>query len=146
MPPSPPLMRSSGPSPPTDRARARARAPRGSGHTTIVGVPRLYETLVTRLHGRLAARGRLSAVLVGAALRASEWLRRGLGFASRRSLFAPLRARFAPAYGSSPPAAPGSIPARVDSKGSAGCGNGLRSHGDLADPDVSQRQPPSSRP
>jgi long-chain acyl-CoA synthetase len=64
--------------------------------TGIIGVPRLYESLLAGLKGRIRGRGRLPGVLFAAALSTSVWFRRRVGWRLGRALFAGLHRQLGP--------------------------------------------------
>lgn len=72
------------------------RALREGEVTTIVGVPRFYEALVSGLEARVRARGRAVSALFQTALRVSILARRTLGVRPGRLLFRTVRREIAP--------------------------------------------------
>jgi hypothetical protein len=72
------------------------RALREGEVTTIVGVPRFYEALVSGLEARVRARGRIVSTTFRAALAASIGARRVLGLRYGRLLFRALHRELAP--------------------------------------------------
>jgi long-chain acyl-CoA synthetase len=72
------------------------RALRKGEVTTIVGVPRFYEALVSGLEARVRARGRIVSTTFRAALAASIGARRALGLRYGRVLFRALHRELAP--------------------------------------------------
>jgi long-chain acyl-CoA synthetase len=69
------------------------RALREGEATVLVGVPRLYDALLSAIELELAGRGRGVAVSVRFALGLSIWMRRRLGLGGGAQLFRALRAR-----------------------------------------------------
>ena len=72
------------------------RALREGEVSTIVGVPRFYEALLSGLQARVAGRGRIVRALLGAGLAASIGARRRLGVRLGRVVFRPVLRRLAP--------------------------------------------------
>jgi long-chain acyl-CoA synthetase len=72
------------------------RALRDGQVTTIIGVPRLYDTMLAALDSRLAARGWPVRLAVNGLFRASGGLQRATGLRVGRVLFAPIRRSIAP--------------------------------------------------
>jgi long-chain acyl-CoA synthetase len=72
------------------------RALREGEVTTIVGVPRFYEALVSGLEARVRARGRIAVGLFRTVLAASIGARRALGLRAGRVLFRALHRELAP--------------------------------------------------
>lgn len=69
----------------------------GSGRATVIlGVPRLYEALLTGLAGRVEERGRLARMAFRTLLNAATFFHRRLGLRAGRRLFGPLRRRLGP--------------------------------------------------
>jgi long-chain acyl-CoA synthetase len=64
--------------------------------TGIIGVPRLYESLLAGLRGRARSRGRLPATLFTSALATSVWVCRRFGWHLGRTLFGSLHRQFGP--------------------------------------------------
>jgi long-chain acyl-CoA synthetase len=64
--------------------------------TAILGVPRIYDALLTSIDRRLRERGRLAALAFHAAVAASSWARRLTGALLGRRLFARLHAQLGP--------------------------------------------------
>jgi long-chain acyl-CoA synthetase len=72
------------------------RALREGSVRTIVGVPRLYEALLTGIEGRARAKGYFAASLFRALLESSLWLRKRLGLRLGRQLLHAVHTEFAP--------------------------------------------------
>jgi long-chain acyl-CoA synthetase len=72
------------------------QALKGAGATGLIGVPRLYEALMSAIRRRVAARGRTAERLFETLLGLSIRLRRHLGWRVGRLLFAPLHRALAP--------------------------------------------------
>lgn len=72
------------------------RALREGRPTLLIGVPRLYEGLVTGIQAQAAARGRLVGALLSAAITLSAVVRRHLGWRLGRVVFASLHRRIGP--------------------------------------------------
>lgn len=64
--------------------------------TVIVGVPRLYEALLTGIQARLASRGGVARAIVGGLWTFSIWLRRHTGRLAGRWLMRPIRNQIGP--------------------------------------------------
>jgi len=72
------------------------RALKLGGATALVGVPGLYEAMVTAIRQRIAARGRLLAALLTRLWAVSLWLRRRFGWRVGRLLLAPVHRGIGP--------------------------------------------------
>lgn len=66
------------------------------GATVMIGVPRLYEAMLTGIQGRVAARGRLARTLFSAMLRLSLWTCQRSGLRPGGVLFGPLHREIGP--------------------------------------------------
>ncbi|HTT80135.1 MAG TPA: AMP-binding protein, partial [Stellaceae bacterium] len=75
---------------------ALARAMREGRVTAIVGVPRLYEALLTGIEAQIGARSRAARRAWPAILRTAAFAQRSTGLRLGRLLFAPVRRRVAP--------------------------------------------------
>lgn len=72
------------------------RAARDGGASVIVGVPRLYDAIVSAIDTRLTARSFLLRISARALLFGAAWVQRTTGLALGRILFVPVRRSIAP--------------------------------------------------
>jgi long-chain acyl-CoA synthetase len=72
------------------------RALKLGGATALVGVPGLYEAMVTTIRSRIEARGKLLAPLLKSLLAVSLWLRRRFGWRLGRLLLYPIHRGIGP--------------------------------------------------